>query len=91
MIHLHVNKNRIVSNLKTERENLDRPLKPVVRLEDSGETFYGTSADIICRGCGSRAASLVSKWDGGRRLSCGATVYIEADPSDVTIRLLNSS
>lgn len=88
-IRIHVNRNRIASNLKTEREDRDDPdyPRPVCRVEDYEDVEYGHSIDVCCAECGNRVLSLISKWARGKRLSCGATVYLETDSdrADVTV------
>ena len=89
-VRIHVNKNRIQGNLKTEREDRDQPLEPVCRAADYETTAYGDRVEVRCAGCGEHVISLMSKWDesGGKRLNCGATVYLESDTDEVDVEVV---
>lgn len=82
---VHVNQHIIKSNLKNGEE------EPVVTVKTYNSNDYGHAADIVCE-CGRVAASVLSQWLDGRRLSCGATVYVEV-PQDarVVVRRNDSS
>lgn len=89
-VRIHVNKNRIQGNLKTEREGRDQELEPVCRAADYETTAYGDRIEVHCAGCGRPVIRLLSKWDEGegKRLSCGATVYLESDTDEVDVQVV---
>lgn len=68
---LHVNQHKIKRNQKEDKED------PVVTVKTYESNDYGHAADMKCPHCGEISASLVSKWTEDRKLSCGATVWVE--------------
>jgi hypothetical protein len=68
---VHVNQHKIRANQKEDKD------EPVVTVKTYNSNDYGHAADIECPHCGKPAASVVSMWTEDRKLSCGATVWVE--------------
>lgn len=68
---VHVNQHKIRENQKEDKSD------PVITVKTYNSNDYGHAADIMCPRCDEPVAGVLSMWTEDRKLSCGATVWVE--------------